>query len=441
MMNKILGLLLLVATSAFGQGVPVNCADSSGQHLNYTAAVHKYICGTSLDPSVVTLTGSQVLTNKTLTSPIINGGTFSGTLVNAAQQTQTLTDAAPTTWNVTSGTLASWTMGASRTLSNPTNIVAGGEYILRVIQDGTGGRVITWSSNYKGVNGATQPSQPNPTANAETDYYFFSPDGTNLQLIAPQVPAFGQAYLSKSGANLQLCRKDGTFLTINGRVEVIPDTCPTLGVGGLAASTTYYIYAFMSAGVLTLETSATTHATQAGTGVEIKSGDATRTLVGIARTNGSTAWQDDSSYIGVISYFNRRTKTALNRFTTGRTTTSTSYVELNTEIRTFFITWSDEAPFVAVSGTSTSSAVNAGCSTGIGIDGTSVSGGFESANVTTAATAGNPIGISGFINSVAEGSHYATLLAMVSSFTGTWNGSTSSSNATANVYLLISVRG
>jgi hypothetical protein len=269
-----------------------------------------------------------------------------------------LTDGATVAWSVNTGNVATWTMAGSRTLSNPTNVQVGGRYILQVTQDGTGGRVITWGSKYLGVNGAFQPPQPNPTASSVTEYYFFSPDGSNLYLVAPNVVPFGNVYLSKSGANLQLCRKDGTLLTINGKVEVVPDTCPTLAIGAAAANTTYFIYAFMNAGVMTLEFSTTTHATQAGTGVEIKSADATRTLVGMARSNASPAWEDDNSLMGVSSYFNRRTKAIVNHYTANRATTSATFIDLNSEIRGNFLTWGDEAVQVAFTGGMANSAAS-----------------------------------------------------------------------------------
>ena len=129
----------------------------------------------------------------------------------------------------------------------------------------------------------------------------------------------GQCRLTLSGATLLLAPYAGNLLTINGVNVVIPDAGVTLATGGLAASTTYYVYAWMNAGVMTLEASATAPVTQAGTGLRIKGGpDASRTLVGLARTTGAIAWSDTVTQRFVLSYFNRRSRLLSARFSVGQ---------------------------------------------------------------------------------------------------------------------------
>lgn len=88
------------------------------------------------------------------------------------------------------------------------------------------------------------------------------------------------------------------------------------GTGGLnlAASTTYYVYLFNNAGTLTFDFSTTAHATDAtsgNVGTEIKSGDTTRSLIGMIHTNGSAQFVDDfGNGRLVLSWFNRQNKTA-----------------------------------------------------------------------------------------------------------------------------------
>ena len=55
-----------------------DCTDTSGNHINYTQSTDAWSCGTSIPASVVTLTGTQTLTNKTLSSPT-STGTDTGT--------------------------------------------------------------------------------------------------------------------------------------------------------------------------------------------------------------------------------------------------------------------------------------------------------------------------------------------------------------------------
>ena len=132
----------------------------------------------------------------------------------------------------------------------------------------------------------------------------------------------GQCQLSKSGANLILLPKNGNRIIVNGVSCTVPDAGVTLAAPA-TSGTTYLIYAYMNGGTMTLEASATAHATDATTGVEIKSGDATRTLVGIARTV-SSAWVDTATQRFVRSYFNRTIQKVANAFTTSRSTTSTT---------------------------------------------------------------------------------------------------------------------
>jgi hypothetical protein len=113
----------------------------------------------------------------------------------------------------------------------------------------------------------------------------------------------------------------GDLIRINGLNYHIPsagitvayNNCFIDGVAGstLAYSTLYRVYAFMHATLgMQLDFSATAHATstQAGNvGVEIKSGDNTRTLVGIIYTsNSTTPFFDSSIYRWTRSWFNRR---------------------------------------------------------------------------------------------------------------------------------------
>lgn len=75
--------------------------------------------------------------------------------IATASAPQTLTDAAPTAWDMSLGFNAKWTLGANRTLSTPTNPIAGWTYSLNVIQDGTGSRTVTWPAAFDwGTTGA-----------------------------------------------------------------------------------------------------------------------------------------------------------------------------------------------------------------------------------------------------------------------------------------------
>ncbi|MBB5351340.1 hypothetical protein HNR46_001576 [Haloferula luteola] len=67
----------------------------------------------------------------------------------------TLTDGANIPWDCANGNMASVTLAGNRALENPTNVAAG-SYVLRVIQDGTGTRTLSYGANFK-FPGGTAP--------------------------------------------------------------------------------------------------------------------------------------------------------------------------------------------------------------------------------------------------------------------------------------------
>ena len=95
----------------------------------------------------------------------------------------TLTDGANIAWDLAANQVARVTLGGNRTLSNPTNKVEGNVYVLIVKQDGTGGRTLSFSSDYKFAGG----SAPTITTTAsKADVLTFVCEGTNLLGVASQ---------------------------------------------------------------------------------------------------------------------------------------------------------------------------------------------------------------------------------------------------------------
>jgi len=230
--------------------------------------------------------------------------------------------------------------------------------------------------------------------------------------------AHGQCRLTKSGANLLLSRHNGKHLIINGAQETIPAGGVTLAppaTNGIL----YYIYAYMNSGTMALEASTTTHSTDSQTGVEIKAGDASRTLVGIART-GSSAWVDTEKQRFVRSWFNDPGIRGKNQYTTDRSTTSASFIEINSEIRIEFLALPGDLVFLATNGRVLNSTGGL-TSTGFRFDATT---GTEDINATAGvATASQNPGLSAVFDGLSEGYHYVTVVGAVTTGTGTWGGS------------------
>ena len=241
----------------------------------------------------------------------------------------------------------------------------------------------------------------------------------------------GQCRLSLSGANLLLAPVDGNKLIINSQFEDVPDAGITLAPPA-TSGTLYYIYAYMVGSTMTLEASTTAYAVQAATGVTIKTGDATRTLVGMARTE-SSAWVNSASQRLVRTYFNDLGGATNTFFTANRNTSSSSFVELNTEIRSFFLVWARELVEIAINGSATSGAAG-DVRTTIGIDGTTPEDVYQNAsNYAVGASCG--ISLCLYKTGLSEGYHYATLLGAVLVANANWFGA-----ATAPLRCTLQVR-
>lgn len=91
-----------------------------------------------------------------------------------------LTDAATIAWDMATGIDFTVTLGGNRTLGNPTNTKVGQRGRIRVVQDGTGSRTLTKSSNHKTVGGAALSLS---TAAASVDYIDYDVvSSTNIRL-------------------------------------------------------------------------------------------------------------------------------------------------------------------------------------------------------------------------------------------------------------------
>lgn len=216
----------------------------------------------------------------------------------------------------------------------------------------------------------------------------------------------------------------------NGRLVSFPDgsvlTIPSAGVSfsnsGLSGDTIYYAYVYNDNGTLTAELSTTAHATDSGAGIEIKSGDSTRVLVGKVYVNAAGNFKDNPAERLVASWHNRKRRQLRRAFKAARSTTSGSYTEIHTEIRLHFLSWGD-AVTVSYAGGAFSSDGNSWYS-GVSLDGSTDVDKFAAVRIqenssntlSNAAVTGHFEPSSGF--------HFVTILgAVAGGATATWETS------------------
>lgn len=214
----------------------------------------------------------------------------------------------------------------------------------------------------------------------------------------------------------------------------IPSACLTatltsMYVGGVAsssvsASTLYYIYLWNNSGTWVLDAETGGHATDSSTGIEIKSGDNTKTLVGMIHADankkvmkgGQTNTSGDTNT--VASWDNRIPTTTSCGFTTNRTSTShLAQVEVNAENRCYFMSWGDAASFSSDQ-TGSSNTTGAGLTTWIQLDGAGV--GYtlvSSAGILQTVANYTALLVAPGIVSPSEGFHYTVLSVEVNSGT------------------------
>jgi hypothetical protein len=253
--------------------------------------------------------------------------------------------------------------------------------------------------------------------------------------------SFGQVRMAaQSIATVAVTPYGGNLITIGGTNYSVPsvgvtaniNTCYVNGVAGqtLSASTLYYVYMWNNSGTLTLNFSTTGHVTDTTSGnigVEILNGNNHYTLVGMVYpTSGPNLAYSGTNQL-VSSWFNRKKNTAQSSFSTTRTTTSATPVELNTEIRTQVLVWSDDTSIDArVAGTFYNTSTNSLTNSYIAVDGTTQPWIVSTQSVNgTGGSWVSPLSIATTVNGLTEGYHYVTLFGAVpGGNTGTWSATT-----------------
>ncbi|MER8793973.1 hypothetical protein NKH75_07160 [Mesorhizobium sp. M0984] len=158
------------------------CTSNDGGTLNTTAIAYSGVSIAIIDGAItfVKLATAAVATAAEYRTGTATSKLLTLDLVNAAMAEVTLTDAATIAWDMSLGIDFVVTLAGSRTLSNPTNTVVGRRGRIRVVQDGTGTRTLTKSSNHKTPGGAALTI--NTAANSESYIYYDCVSSTKILL-------------------------------------------------------------------------------------------------------------------------------------------------------------------------------------------------------------------------------------------------------------------
>lgn len=215
----------------------------------------------------------------------------------------------------------------------------------------------------------------------------------------------GQCRLTvASASSLLLSPFDGNTLWINGASISIPSAGVAIANTALTAATLYYVYAWVNAGALALELSVTGYGVSSTDGTRVKTGDATRALVGMIYTGAGSpgTFVDTTVFRGLANYFNRRGRAIVGASTASATTASLTAVELNTAARVTSLFWADQDAELRVIGTASNNTAGDGFAAYVGFDGTAQ--GTSSPGYS--AVGGNGSGThSVYCASISEGAH------------------------------------
>jgi hypothetical protein len=232
----------------------------------------------------------------------------------------------------------------------------------------------TGPSGSAGANGATGPTGPlGPTGPQGIQGVIGVAGPTGPTGVGPTGPAGAGAvptacrldYISASIIRLNRC--NGFQLMIDNAVQTIPSAGVDLAPTGLTVNTLYYIYAWMNAGVMVLEASATGHAVDSRNGQRVKSGDQTRALVGMASPATGPVWQLTSQYAMVRSYYNDPGVAFESPDFGGAIHASAAWVQISTAV-TGGVFWANEVIGVGINGALFNDTAGMLNFTGLGVD-------------------------------------------------------------------------
>lgn len=188
---------------------------------------------------------------------------------------------------------------------------------------------------YRGGWVSGQSYAPNDIVLYDTGYYFcttphiagvtFVGDAANWVLMfdfgaaVVRLDYVGQCRLDYvSTSQIKLVPYDGNKLTIGNQVYPIPAGGVFLTSPVMTNNQTYYIYAYMNGATMALEAAQVAPDTNSATGIRVKTGDTSRTLVGVVVASATGTFQYTNPDYCVCSWFNKKIRI-------GRTTIGANY--------------------------------------------------------------------------------------------------------------------
>lgn len=219
---------------------------------------------------------------------------------------------------------------------------------------------------------------------------------------------------------------NGNQIKINGSLYTIP----TAGIAGLANTNVfvngvagqnlsgsvffYLIFAFINGGVVTADfRSSTTHATSItanNEGVEILTGDDTRTLIGMCKMSASSQFTDTQAARWVRTWFNRQAA-AMDMASPSITYSgfnSSAWVALGFSVE--WLNWANEVVHVAWEGTVSHSVATSWVNCGIGLDTSTTNAAPDTLSFASVGAGYRYCFATSFDQTMSEGYHYATAI-------------------------------
>lgn len=223
--------------------------------------------------------------------------------------------------------------------------------------------------------------------------------------------ALGQVQLTLNGSDLQLAAYKGNGLTFADGTNATISSALTLSASGASATTLYYIYAtYSGTTVNAIEKSTTSYATT--NGIFHMSGNTAKAFVGMARTNGSSAWTDSYTQRFVRSHFNDPGY-PLWGSVHGGTRTVASWAETSSSARIEFVALPNEVIEIYLWVNQRNDTAGGYTRSSIGIDGTTpINSGGSDINAMNYSNSANDIhsGLVHYVEKFSAGYHYATCL-------------------------------